>query len=64
MNSSKKPSAADIAAEVGHFRSEAIRQEIASGRRERKVVDRVERQLPAGMQVGRPAFPKDDLIDG
>ena len=41
MDKLAKPSPADVAAEVNHFRSEAIRQELASGESSGTTVDRV-----------------------
>ncbi len=60
MNESKTPSSADIAAEVGHFRSEALRQELETGERMPLVVDAAARRLPVGVQRARPAFSKDE----
>lgn len=60
MADNTKPSPADVAAEIDHFRSEAIKQELQTGERGETTVDGAARHLPAGMQVGRPAFPMDD----
>ena len=53
MNTSAKASRRDVAAELGHFRSEAIRQELETGERGETVVDAVTDVLPAG-DAARP----------
>jgi hypothetical protein len=60
VKKSGTPSNADIAAEAGHFRSQAIQQELETGQQPHLVIDPVTKQLPGGVQVARPAFAEDN----
>lgn len=63
MKNDEKPSDADLVAEMNHFRSEAIRQELATGERASLTKDKVTADLPARIQRTRPAFPRDAEVE-
>ena len=63
MINDEKPSDADLVAEMNHFRSEAIKQELASGERAPLTQDKATAGLPRGIQRTRPAFPRDADVD-
>ena len=61
MDQAKTRRDAELAAEVNHFRTEAINQELESGDRMPLLRDPMTADLPAGMETSRPALPKDDM---
>ena len=63
MKNDEKPSDADLVAEMNHFRSEAIKQELASGEQAPLTQDKATAGLPRGIQRTRPAFPRDAAVD-
>ena len=59
MEHTKKPSDADLVAEMNHFRTETIQRDIETGSRKASPADPLVSELPAGVQASRPTLSKD-----